>query len=110
MQRKLGDARDPDGAGAKKRATEGGGDKYRTFFENAADFFYIHDFEGNLIETNLASKMNTSYSDEEIARMNIKDIMPEAYRALFDEYMKQVKTEGRGNRVQKIRIFILQRR
>ena len=99
MQRKLGDARDPDGAGAEKRAPEGGGDKYRTFFENAADFFYIHDFEGNLIETNLASKMHTSYSDEEIARMNIKDIMPEAYRALFDEYMKQVKTEGRGEGV-----------
>jgi PAS domain S-box-containing protein len=74
----------------------GSGDKYRTFFENAADFCYVHDFDGNLIETNLASKMSTSYSDEELAHMNIKDLMPEVYRALFDEYMKQVLADGRG--------------
>jgi two-component system, cell cycle sensor histidine kinase and response regulator CckA len=73
-----------------------GEEKYRTFFENATDFFYIHDFQGNLIDTNLASKMHTSYSDEELSHMNIKDVMPKAFRDLFDEYMKQVVVDGSG--------------
>ncbi len=70
--------------------------KYRTFFENATDFFYIHDFQGNMIETNFASKVHTGYSAEELDRMSIKDVMPEEYRAIFDDYMKQVQIGGRG--------------
>ncbi len=70
--------------------------KYRTFFENVTDFLYIHDFQGNLIETNLASKIYTGYSLEDLKNMNIKDIMPESYRALFNEYMKIMIVEGRG--------------
>lgn len=70
--------------------------KYRTFFENVTDFLYIHDFQGNMIETNLASKIYTGYSLEDLKNMNIKDIMPEPYRAVFDEYQKVMIREGKG--------------
>ncbi len=71
-------------------------EKYRTFFENATDFFYIHDFQGNMIETNLVSKMYTSYTVEDLARMNIKDIMPDSYKAVFDGYIARTLEEGKG--------------
>lgn len=70
--------------------------KYRTFFENVTDFLYIHDFEGNMIETNLALKIYTGYSQEDLKHMNIKDIMPEAYRNIFDEYQKVMISDGKG--------------
>lgn len=71
-------------------------EKYRTFFLNAADFLFIHDLNGNLIETNIASKMHTGYTSEEISRKNIKDLMPEPYRLQFDRYQKEIVRRGGG--------------
>lgn len=71
-------------------------EKYRTYFENVTDFLFVHDFQGKMIETNMASKIYTGYSAEDLAPMNIKDIMPEAYRPIFDDYMKKIQKEGKG--------------
>lgn len=71
-------------------------EKYRVFFENAEDFLYIHDFDGNLIETNMASKLQTGYTAEEILCMNIKDFMPEPYRQAFGRYQEDVLKKGGG--------------
>ncbi len=76
-----------------QRSSDG---KYRTFFENSTDFLYIHDFQGNMIETNLASKIYTSYTAEDLVRMNIRDIMPERYKAVFGDYMGRILKEGKG--------------
>jgi len=69
-------------------------EKYRVFFENSNDFFYIHDFDGHLIETNMASKMYTGYTAEEIIRMNIKDLVPGQYRPMFDKYLEEILIKG----------------
>ncbi len=71
-------------------------EKYRTFFRNSADFLFIHDLSGNMIETNIASKMHTGYTSEEINHKNIKDLMPEQYRPLFDRYRKKIMRRGGG--------------
>ena len=47
--------------------------KYRDIFENVSDFLYFHDLEGYFIETNLAAKKNSGYSETDLANMNIKE-------------------------------------
>jgi len=85
------DIPDPDLARQARAADE---EKYRVFFENSNDFFYIHDFDGHLIETNMASKMYTGYTAEEIIRMNIKDLVPGQYRPMFDKYLEEILIKG----------------
>lgn len=71
-------------------------DKYLTFFRNSADFLFIHDLKGNLIETNIVSKMHTGYTSEEIMHTNIKDLMPEPYRLQFDRHQDKMVRRGGG--------------
>ncbi len=69
--------------------------KYRNIFENVSDFLIVHDMEGRLIETNLASKMEIGYTAKDVAGMSIIDLMPGQYRPLFKEYMDDLIQHGR---------------
>jgi len=69
-------------------------EKYRDIFENVSDFLYFHDLEGNLVETNLAWKREFGYSDEDLAQLNIRDLIPQRYRHQFDEYLRRVQEKG----------------
>jgi len=70
-------------------------EKYRNIFENVSDFLYVHDLEGNFIQTNIASKEDTGYTEEDLATMTIMDLMPERYRDFFDLYMQRLLENGR---------------
>jgi two-component system cell cycle sensor histidine kinase/response regulator CckA len=65
--------------------------KYRNIFENVSDFLYVHDMEGKFLETNLSSKADIGYTAEDIAGMNITDLMPDQYKPFFREYMEDLK-------------------
>lgn len=54
--------------------------KYRDIFLNVSDFLYIHDLKGNFIETNMASKKGTGYTEIELTGLSIKDLLPERHR------------------------------
>ncbi|MBN2297740.1 MAG: PAS domain S-box protein, partial [Deltaproteobacteria bacterium] len=69
--------------------------KYRSIFENVSDFLIVHDMEGKLIETNLASKMEIGYTADDVAGMNIIDLMPDQYKPLFKEYMDDLIKHGK---------------
>lgn len=69
--------------------------KYRHFFENVSDFLFVHDLDGNLIETNLASKMDIGYTAEDVSGMKITDLMPDQYKPFFAEYMNDLRKKGR---------------
>ena len=68
--------------------------KYRDVFLNVSDLLILHDLEGNFIETNLASKKSTGYSDVDLKDMNLKDILSERYKAQFTDYINRVLTNG----------------
>jgi two-component system sensor histidine kinase/response regulator len=70
-------------------------EKYRDFFENVSDFLYFHDLEGNFSETNLAWEREYGFSKEDLANLNGKDFMPEAFRHEFDTYLKRIKENGK---------------
>ena len=70
-------------------------EKYRDIFENVSDFLYYHDLDGNLIETNLAWKTEYGFSEDDLAHLNIRDLISERYRNQFDDYLKRVKENGK---------------
>ncbi|HPJ95252.1 MAG TPA: PAS domain S-box protein [Deltaproteobacteria bacterium] len=69
--------------------------KYRHIFENVSDFLFVHDLDGNLIETNLASKMDIGYTAEDVSGMKITDLMPDQYKPFFAAYMNDLRKKGR---------------
>ncbi|MBW1908477.1 MAG: PAS domain S-box protein [Deltaproteobacteria bacterium] len=69
--------------------------KYRDIFENVSDFLYFHDLEGYFTETNLAWKEEYSFTEDDLANLNVRDLIPERYRDQFDDYLKKVKENGK---------------
>jgi PAS domain S-box-containing protein len=69
--------------------------KYRNIFENVSDFLFVHDMDGNLIETNLSSKIDLGYTAEDVSGMKITDLMPDQYKPFFKEYMEDLRKKGR---------------
>jgi len=70
-------------------------EKYRDIFENVSDFIYIHDLEGNFTETNLAWKKEYGFTEDDLANLNVRDLIPERYKHQFYEYLKRVKENGK---------------
>jgi PAS domain S-box-containing protein len=76
--------------------------KYRDMFENVSDFLYFHDLDGHFIETNLAAKIDSGYNEDELTNMNIKDLIPERYKDLFPDYLKEVIKKGKSEGLMKV--------
>jgi PAS domain S-box-containing protein len=70
-------------------------DRYRDIFENVSDLLYFHDLEGNFIETNPAWKKEYGFNDEDLANLNLRDLIPEGYKYQFEDYLKRVKENGK---------------
>jgi PAS domain S-box-containing protein len=69
--------------------------KYRDIFENVSDLLYFHDLEGNFIETNPAWKKEYGFNDDDLANLSLRDLIPERYGYLFEDYLKRVKEKGK---------------
>jgi two-component system cell cycle sensor histidine kinase/response regulator CckA len=63
--------------------------KFKTLFDNAGDSFFLHDLEGNIIDTNIAACQNLGYTLEEILNLSVFDIESnlnkESLRILWDK-------------------------
>jgi PAS domain S-box-containing protein len=68
--------------------------KFRDIFNNVSDFLYSHDLEGNLIETNLVWRKELGYSEEDLAGLNGRNLLPESLKGQFDLYLKRVREHG----------------
>ncbi len=69
-------------------------EKYRDLFENVSDFLYVHDLQGNFLETNLPFKKEYGFSKEGLVGLNARDLMPEEYRHHFDAYLERILQQG----------------
>ncbi len=59
--------------------------RFRDLFESANDIIYMHDLEGNFTALNRKGEQLTGYSREEIAGMNIAQVVAPGYLALVTE-------------------------
>ena len=63
------------------RASE---ERYRDLFENANDIIYTRDLQGHFTSINKAVERLTGFSAEEIASVNVKDVVLPEYAAVID--------------------------
>jgi PAS domain S-box-containing protein len=68
--------------------------RYRSVFENVSDFLIIHELDGTIVETNVASIRHSGYARDDLKGMNIRDLIPEKYRQGFDQYMSRIVENG----------------
>ncbi len=69
--------------------------KYREIFENVFDFWFSHDLEGNIIESNLPFKQGWGYENADVTRMNIKEMLAPRYADRFGVYMDRILHDGK---------------
>ena len=50
-------------------------ERYRELFENANDIIYTHDLAGNFTSTNKAAERVLGYSNDEVVRLNVRDLV-----------------------------------
>jgi diguanylate cyclase (GGDEF)-like protein/PAS domain S-box-containing protein len=61
--------------------------RYREFFENVSDIIYTYDFEGNVISVNRSGERITGYTQAEILRMKLTDVIPPEYEYLAQKML-----------------------
>lgn len=76
--------------------------KYRDIFENINAYIYIHDLNGNYIETNSYFIKNIGYSKRELQAKNISDLIPEKDKPGYEEYLKRILFNGSDTGVFKV--------
>jgi PAS domain S-box-containing protein len=54
-------------------------ERYRELFENANDIIYTHDLQGNFTSLNRSAERITGYSRQEVATMNVADVIAPDY-------------------------------
>jgi PAS domain S-box-containing protein len=70
-------------------------EKYRELFEKGSDWIYIHDLDGNIIQSNLDHKDELGRRDGSSGiRANIKDLIPERYHDQCDDYFERISRNG----------------
>ncbi|MGH7628963.1 MAG: PAS domain S-box protein [Gemmatimonadales bacterium] len=72
--------------------------RYRDLFDNASDLVCVTDLDGSFVYVNRAWHDATGYSDEELRRMRLADLVPpEQYASLADAYARVLAGETVGH-------------
>ncbi len=72
--------------------------RYRDLFDNASDLVCVTDLDGSFVYVNRAWHDATGYSDEELRRMRLADLVqPEQYACLADAYARVLAGETVGH-------------
>ena len=68
--------------------------KFRSLVDQAAEMLFLHDLKGNLVDVNPAAIANTGFSREELSKMSVFDIDPDAHdRNDMRNYWESLKLE-----------------
>jgi PAS domain S-box-containing protein len=71
-------------------------EKYNDIFENIWDTWCYHDLEGNFIEANAAFQKLFDVQQSEDRVLNLRNIVPERYRAGVDVYLQDIRRNGKS--------------
>jgi len=67
--------------------------KFKKFFENSIGLMSLHDLQGNVLAVNEEGKKALQYTDAEVRKMNLFDLVEKNEKADLEKYLKQVATE-----------------
>ena len=69
--------------------------KYQDIFHNVFDVIFIHDLDGVFIESNAHYVKELGGEKDFLVGKNIKELMPEAFRSAFEDYIKRIIKTGK---------------
>lgn len=72
-------------------------DRFRDLVENSSDLICTHDQDGNLLSVNKAAVNVTGYTEKELLKMNMQDILVPEYKRIFNAYLKKIYVTGKAN-------------
>lgn len=55
------------------------------------DYLFFHDMDGNFLDYNPAHQKDSDYSRNDMQQMNIKDLVPEAYKHEVADYLERIR-------------------
>ena len=76
--------------------------RYRDLVENATDLICTHDLKGTLLSVNAAAARAGRFAAEEVVGLCIPDMLPQARRHEFNDYIKAVQRDGTADGIMKI--------
>ncbi len=83
------------GAKSAEAALRESEERYRDFFENAKEAYYVHDLQGRYTSVNRAAEKLCGYSREEIIGKTFADFLPpEQFDAVAEFLCKKLAQEG----------------
>ncbi|MCQ4035294.1 response regulator [Kaistella montana] len=73
--------------------------RFKSFFNNAIGLMSIHDMEGNILAVNKRGCEVLNYSNEELKKLNLKDLIPQEHWPFLEQYLERmmVNKEDKGN-------------
>ena len=73
-------------------------DWYRDLVEHSQDVLAVHDLEGHILAINPTPARLTGYTVEELIKIPLRELIAPEFRAQFDDYLKEIKSnrEARG--------------
>ena len=77
-------------------------ERYRDLVENATDLICTHDLKGTLLSVNAAAARDMGVVVEEVVGLCIPDLLPEARRHEFDEYIRAIQRDGKASGTMKV--------
>lgn len=81
------------------RTTE---EKYHDIFDNIWDLLCYHELDGNFIEVNAAFKNEFDFRCSKGRPLNLRDIIPERYRHGVEDYLKEVRQNGKAAGIMRV--------
>lgn len=69
-------------------------DRHRDLVEHSQELICTHDLEGRVLSVNPWVSKVLGYSQEEILRMNFREILSPKVRHLFEKYLEEIRTHG----------------
>jgi PAS domain S-box-containing protein len=78
-------------------------DRYRDLVEHSQDLICTHDLEGRLVSVNPWVAKVLGYSQDEVLRMNMRDLIAPEVRDQFDGYLEEIGKRGAARGVLLVR-------
>lgn len=80
-----------------KRAVNGNNEFYRHLVENSLGLICAHDLDGKLLSINTEAARLLEYSPHELIGRNIRDLVDEPLRRLFEQYLHRISRRSEAS-------------
>lgn len=72
-------------------------DYNRVLIENSQGLMCVHDLNGILLSVNRSASDGLGYSQKELIRRNMRDLVPESLRSDIDVYLARIRAKGKDS-------------